>query len=163
MGAVAALADVVVLLALGVDFALLWGLLAFLLSFIPNIGFIISMVAPALMALIQFGPREALLVIVAYSAINLLFDYVLRPRIIGKDLNQSQILTFVAVIVWGVLLGPTGALLSVPLTLITKLILELATGTTRYSALIVEDIPVETPGEAPRVTETPTPPTPIKA
>jgi len=163
MGAVAALADVVVLLALGVDFALLWGLLAFLLSFIPNIGFIISMVAPALMALIQFGPREALLVIVAYSAINLLFDYVLRPRIIGKDLNQSQILTFVAVIVWGVLLGPTGALLSVPLTLITKLILELATGTTRYSALIVEDIPVETPGEAPRVTEMPTLPTPIKA
>jgi AI-2 transport protein TqsA len=149
MGAVAALADLVVLLALGVDFALLWGMLAFLLSFIPNIGFIISMMAPALMALIQYGPREAVLVIIAYSVINLLFDYVLRPRIIGKDLNQSQILTFVAVIVWGVLLGPTGALLSVPLTLITKLILEMATGTAQYSALIVEELPLTIEGEVP--------------
>jgi len=101
------------------------------------------------MALIQYGPREAVLVIIAYSVINLLFDYVLRPRIIGKDLNQSQILTFVAVIVWGVLLGPTGALLSVPLTLITKLILEMATGTAQYSALIVEELPLTIEGEVP--------------
>ena len=160
MGAVAALADTAVLLALGVDFALLWGLLAFLLSFIPNIGFIISMIAPALMALIQFGPREALMVIVAYCVINLLFDYVLRPRIIGKDLNQSQIVTFLAVMLWGVLLGPTGALLSVPLTLIAKLLLEVATGTTQYSALIVEELPPTTDGEAPVVAD---PPTPLKA
>jgi AI-2 transport protein TqsA len=109
------------------------------------------------MALIQFGPREALLVIVAYCVINLLFDYVLRPRIIGKDLNQSQIVTFLAVMLWGVLLGPTGALLSVPLTLIAKLMLEVATGTTQYSALIVEELPIVFDDEAPAVVETPTP------
>ena len=158
MGAIAALADVAVLLWLGIDFALLWGLLAFLLSFIPNIGFIISMVAPALLALIQYGPREAVIVIVAYCIINIFFDYVVRPKIIGKDLNQSAIVTFLAVMLWGALLGPTGALLSVPLTLIVKLMLEVATGTTRYSALIVEEIPPdESDATVAVVVDTPSP------
>lgn len=141
IGAIAAILDVIVLFMMGIDFVLLWGLLSFLMSFIPNIGFIISMIAPALLALIQYGPREAVMVIIAYCVINLLIDYVLRPRLIGRDLNQSQIVTFLAVLLWGVLLGPTGALLSVPLTLIVKLLLEIATGTERYSALIVEDLP----------------------
>ncbi len=158
IGAIAAILDVIVLFWMGVDFVLLWGLLSFLMSFIPNIGFIISMVAPALLALIQFGPWEAFMVIVAYCVINLVIDYVLRPRLIGRDLNQSQIVTFLAVMLWGVLLGPTGALLSVPLTLIAKLLLELATGTTRYSALIVEEIPTETNGAMPVVVaDTPAP------
>ena len=166
IGAIAAILDVIVLFFLGVDFVLLWGLLAFLMSFIPNIGFIISMVAPALLALIQFGPWEALMVIVAYCVINVLIDYVLRPRLIGRDLNQSQIVAFLAVMLWGALLGPTGALLSVPLTLIAKLLLEISTGTTRYSALIVEEIPTETNGAMPMVVaDTPTTeePTPIKS
>jgi len=146
VGAIAAVIDTVVLLGIGVDFALFWGLVSFVMSFIPNIGFIISMLAPALLALIQYGPREAVEVIVAYCIINMAIDYVLRPRIIGQDLDQSQIVTFLAVIGWGALLGPTGALLSVPLTLIAKLMLEIATGTRRYSALIVEEIPTETNG-----------------
>jgi AI-2 transport protein TqsA len=165
IGAIAAILDVIVLFWIGVDFVLLWGLLSFLMSFIPNIGFIISMVAPALLALIQFGPWEAFMVIVAYCVINLLIDYVLRPRLIGRDLNQSQIVTFLAVMLWGVLLGPTGALLSVPLTLITKLLLEVATGTTRYSALIVEEIPTEvSDGTMPLVVDAPAAdaPAPIK-
>jgi predicted PurR-regulated permease PerM len=165
VGAIAAILDVIVLLFMGVDFVLLWGLLSFLMSFIPNIGFIISMIAPALMALIQFGPWEALMVIVAYCAINLVIDYVLRPRLIGRDINQSQIVTFLGVMLWGALLGPTGALLSVPLTLILKLLLEVATGTPRYSALIVEEIPTEdTNGTIALVVEKPVAdePTPIK-
>jgi predicted PurR-regulated permease PerM len=156
VGAIAAVLDMIVLLVMGVDFVLLWGLLSFLMSFIPNIGFIISMIAPALLALIQFGPREALMVIVAYCVINLLIDYVLRPRLIGRDINQSQIVTFLAVMLWGVLLGPTGALLSVPLTLILKLVLEIATGTTQYSALMVEEIPAfESNDQVAIVAETP--------
>jgi predicted PurR-regulated permease PerM len=147
MGAIAAAIDTVVLLVIGVDFALLWGLLSFLLSFIPNIGFMMSMIPPALMALIQFGWREAALVIVAYCVINMVVDYVLRPRIIGKDLNMSQIVTFLSVVVWGALLGPTGALLAVPLTLISKLILEMATGSTQMSALIVEELPADPDAE----------------
>jgi AI-2 transport protein TqsA len=147
IGAIAAILDMIVLFFLGVDFVLLWGLLSFLMSFIPNIGFIISMIAPALLALIQFGPWEALMVIVAYCVINLVIDYVLRPRLIGRDLNQSQIVTFLAVMLWGALLGPTGALLSVPLTLIAKLVLEVASGTTQYSALIVEELPIDGDGE----------------
>jgi predicted PurR-regulated permease PerM len=148
IGAIAAVADVVVLFALGVDFALFFGLVAFVLSFIPNIGFIISMLAPAALALIQYGPLEALQVILAYCVINMLVDYVLRPRMIGKDLNMSQIVAFLAVIIWGALLGPTGALLCIPLTLIAKLLLEMATRTTRYSSLIVEDLPAELEDEA---------------
>ena len=149
MGAIAAIADTVVLLAIGVDFALFWGLLSFLLSFIPNIGFILSMLPPAILALIQFGWEAAALVILAYCAINLLFDYVLRPRIIGKDLNMSQAVTFLSVLLWGLLLGPTGALLSVPLTLIVKLILEMASGSTRMSAMLVEELPCEPGGDMP--------------
>jgi predicted PurR-regulated permease PerM len=161
IGAIAAILDVIVLFWMGVDFVLLWGLLAFLMSFIPNIGFIISMVAPALLALIQFGPWEALMVIVAYCVINVLIDYVLRPRLIGRDLNQSQIVAFLAVMLWGALLGPTGALLSVPLTLILKLLLEISTGTTRYSALIVEEIPTEEAnGTMPLVVDAPVADTP---
>jgi predicted PurR-regulated permease PerM len=157
IGAIAAVADTLVLLWLGVDFALFWGLVSFVLSFIPNIGFIISMLAPALLALIQFGPVAAVQVILAYCVINVLIDYVLRPRILGKDLDQSQIVTFLAVIVWGALLGPTGALLSVPLTLIAKLILEIATGTRQYSMLIVEELPAEIEGLPPVTDSTPAP------
>jgi AI-2 transport protein TqsA len=149
IGAIAAALDTVFLLVIGVDFALLWGLLAFLLSFIRNIGFIMSMVPPALLALLQFGWREALLVIVAYSAINLLIDYVLRPRILGRDLDMSQIVTYLSVVVWGLLLGATGALLAVPLTLIVKVIVEMASGSTRISALIVEEVPEEAVAEIP--------------
>jgi predicted PurR-regulated permease PerM len=149
IGAIAAALDTVFLLVIGVDFALLWGLLAFLLSFIPNIGFIMSMVPPALLALLQFGWWEALLVIIAYCAINLLIDYVLRPRILGRDLDMSQIVTYLSVVVWGLLLGPTGALLAVPLTLIVKLLVEMTTGSTRISALIVEDVPDHAIDEVP--------------
>ena len=164
MGAIAAVADTAVLLVLGVDFALLWGLLSFLLSFVPNIGFIVSMIPPALLALLQFGPAAAALVILAYCAINLLVDYVLRPRIIGRDVNVSQSVTFLGVVVWGLLLGPGGALLSVPLTLISRLLLEMASGTTRYSALIVEELPTEADGEASAVAaDAPTTAQPIVA
>jgi AI-2E family transporter len=143
-----------------VDFALLWGLLSFLLSFVPNIGFIVSMIPPALLALLEFGPESAALVILAYCVINLLVDYALRPRIIGRDVDISQSVTFLGVIVWGLILGPVGALLSVPLTLIVRLLLEMASGTTRYSALIVEELPVEVDGEAPAVAADP--PAPVE-
>jgi predicted PurR-regulated permease PerM len=154
IGAIAAAADTVVLLVMGVDFALFFGLVAFLLSFIPNIGFVISMAAPAVLALIQFGPVAAVQVILAYCVINVLIDYVLRPRIMGKDLNMSQIVAFLAVMVWGALLGPTGALLCIPLTLIAKLFLEMATRTTQYSALIVEELPGVNEDEPVAITET---------
>jgi predicted PurR-regulated permease PerM len=154
IGAIAAAADTIVLLGMGVDFALFWGIVAFLLSFIPNIGFIISMLAPAALALIQFGPVQALQVVVAYCVINVLIDYVLRPRIMGKDLNMSQIVAFLSVMIWGALLGPTGALLCMPLTLITKLLLEMVTRTTRYSALIVEELPAIIDDAVPAVAET---------
>jgi AI-2 transport protein TqsA len=106
------------------------------------------------LALIQFGRVQAVQVIVAYCVINVLIDYVLRPRIMGKDLNMSQIVAFLAVIVWGALLGPTGALLCIPLTLIAKLVLEMATRTTRYSALVVEELPAVIDIAVPAAVET---------
>jgi predicted PurR-regulated permease PerM len=147
LGAIAAAADTVVLLVLGVDFALLWGLLSFLLSFVPNVGFVVSMIPPALLALLELGPEAAVLVILAYCVINLLVDFALKPRIIGRGVDLSQSVTFLGVIVWGLILGPGGALLSVPLTLTARLVLEVASGSTRYSALIVEKLPAESDGE----------------
>ncbi len=83
LGAAAALADTALLLVLGVPYAVLWGLISFLFSFIPNIGFILALIPPAAFALLEHGPASAIAVVVGYVVINLAFDYVLQPRMLS--------------------------------------------------------------------------------
>jgi predicted PurR-regulated permease PerM len=116
LGLVAALLDYVVLVALGVEHALLWGVLSFLLSFVPNIGFALSMLPPMLLALLEHGWVSALIVFVAYQVIN----NVIGPRFVGKQMNISALVSFLSVIFWTWLLGPTGAILAVPLTVLVR-------------------------------------------
>ena len=116
-GLVAAVINTVVLLALGVDFAVLWGVVSFLLSFVPNIGFMIALVPPMLMALVERGFTPALTVIVAYTVINFIVDNVIKPRFVGSTVNLSPLIVVVSLIFWGWLLGPMGALVAVPLTI----------------------------------------------
>jgi len=105
---------------LGVDYALLWGLLAFLFNYVPNIGSIIAAVPPLLLALVQLGATPALLAGVGYLVINLVIGNVLEPKFMGRGLGLSTLVVFVSLIFWGWVLGPVGMLLSVPLTMTVK-------------------------------------------
>ena len=122
-GALVGVVNAIVLYILGVDFPILWGVLAFLFSFIPNIGFMLSMIPPALLALLEFGWTKALIVVAAYIIINAGVDNVLKPKVIGDDLDISVATTFISLVFWGWVLGPLGAILAVPLTLLVKHVL----------------------------------------
>ena len=108
------------MIVIGVDFAILWGFLAFLFSFIPNIGFILSVIPPAVLALIQFGWVQCVIVVVLYVLINTVVDNVVKPRYLGKEFNMSILVVFLSLLFWGWLLGAIGAILGVPLTMIGK-------------------------------------------
>ncbi len=109
---------------LGVDFPLLWGLVAFLLNYVPNLGSIIAGLPPVLLALIQHGPMRALIVLGGIVAINLVFGNVVEPNLMGRRLGISTLVVFLSLLFWGWLWGPVGMLLSVPLTMIVKISLE---------------------------------------
>ncbi len=114
----------IVLTILGVDFPVLWGLLAFLLNYIPTIGSIIAAVPAVLLALVQLGPGAALIATATYVAINIVMGSFIEPRFMGRSLGLSTLVVFVSLVVWGWLLGPVGMLLSVPLTMTAKIALE---------------------------------------
>lgn len=109
---------------LGVDHAQLWGVMAFLLNYVPNIGSIIAAVPAVLLALVQLGPGSALMVAAGYVVINIVIGSVLEPRFMGKGLGLSTLVVFLSLVFWGWVLGPVGMLLSVPLTITVKLALD---------------------------------------
>ncbi|MEW6144490.1 MAG: AI-2E family transporter [Thermodesulfobacteriota bacterium] len=123
-GLIAAVADFVLLLIIGVDFAVLWGFLAFLFSFIPNIGFVLSVVPPALLALLEFGWGHCILVVVGYVVFNSIIDNVIKPRFLGKEFKMSILVVFLSLLFWGWLMGAIGAILGVPLTMAVKRIVD---------------------------------------
>jgi AI-2 transport protein TqsA len=108
--------------AFGLEAALLWGLLAFVLNFIPNIGSIIAAAPPVAIALIEYGPGRAVAILAGYLVINNVIGNLLEPKIMGRALGLSPLAVVLSVIIWGWLLGPIGALLSVPLTMTVKLL-----------------------------------------
>jgi AI-2 transport protein TqsA len=120
LGIAAALLNYIALLFLGIDYALLWAVLSFLLSFVPNIGFVLSMIPPMLLGLLEHGWVNAILVFAAYQLINTLIDNVIGPRFVGRQMNISALLSFLSVLFWAWVLGPTGAILSVPLTVLIR-------------------------------------------
>lgn len=109
---------------IGVNHPLLWGLLAFLLNYIPNIGSIIAAIPAVLLALIQLGPVGATLCATLYLAVNTIIGNMLEPRFMGQGLGLSTLVVFISLVFWGSMLGPVGMLLSIPLTMIVKIALE---------------------------------------
>ena len=105
----------------GVDYAVLWGVLAFMLNFIPNIGSIIAAVPAVLLTMVQLGFASALLVAMVYVTVNVIIGSVVEPKYMGKGLGLSTLVVFVSLVFWGWVLGPVGMLLSVPLTITVKL------------------------------------------
>jgi len=109
---------------IGVDYPLLWGVLAFLLNYVPNIGSIIAAVPVVLLALVQLGTLSALLTAVLYGAVNMIIGNAVEPRFMGRGLGLSTLVVFLSLVFWGWVLGPVGMLLSVPLTITVKIALE---------------------------------------
>jgi predicted PurR-regulated permease PerM len=120
VGAGVGLCNTVLLWALGVDFALLWGVVAFLFNYIPIIGYWVALIPPVLLALLEFGPGRALLVFLGYWLINGTAENVLKPKLMGEGLNLAPVVVFLSVFFWGAVLGPLGALLSIPMTMAIK-------------------------------------------
>ncbi|WP_111976461.1 AI-2E family transporter [Algibacillus agarilyticus] len=108
----------------GVDYIILWGLLAFLLNYIPTIGSIIAAVPVILLALLQVGLGGAGVIALGYFAINTVMGNMIEPRYMGKGLGISTLVVFLSLVFWGWLLGTVGMLLSVPLTMVVKIALE---------------------------------------
>ena len=123
-GLIAAVMNTILLMALGVDFPILWGVLSFLLSFVPNIGFIIALVPPALLALIEHGFVRPVVVVVSYTMINFVVDNIIKPRFVGATVDLSPLVVVVSLLFWGWLLGPMGALVAVPLSIGLKFFFE---------------------------------------
>jgi len=112
------------LLIIGVDFALLWGLLAFMLNYIPSIGSIIAAIPAVLLAFIQFGFFEGIITGVIYLVVNFVIGSIIEPPLLGKNLGLSPLVVFISLIFWGYILGPIGMLIAAPLTMILKIIFD---------------------------------------
>jgi predicted PurR-regulated permease PerM len=112
------------LFILGVDYPILWGFLAFLLNYIPNIGSIVSAIPVVILTVIQLGFGSALLVAAGYTAVNFVIGNVVEPRLMGRKLGLSTLVVFLSLIFWGGVLGFVGAILSIPLTMTLKFAFE---------------------------------------
>ena len=126
-----------VLWLIGVDYPLLWGLLAFLLNYVPNIGSIIAAIPAVLLAIIQLGWGYAVAVILLYVAINVIIGNVIEPRFMGKGLGLSTLVVLLSLIFWGWVLGPVGMLLSIPLTMMVKIAMD-HNEETRWIAVLLD-------------------------
>jgi predicted PurR-regulated permease PerM len=120
VGLVTGLFDTIFFLILGVDFAILWGIMAFLLSYIPTLGFWIAAIPPTFLTWLEFGWPRALVVFLGIVLINGFAENVVKPRYMGKGLNLSPFVVVFSVVFWTAILGPLGAILSIPMTLIFK-------------------------------------------
>ncbi|MFJ5872343.1 AI-2E family transporter [Dietzia maris] len=119
-GLLVAVIDTVALMILGVPLALVWGVLAFVTNYIPNIGFVLGLVPPALFALLTGGPVEAIWVVVIYSVVNLVMQSFIQPKFTGDAVGLTPTVTFLSLVFWSAIAGALGAILAVPLTLAVK-------------------------------------------
>lgn len=122
LSALVAVLVTVIYLIFGVDFALVWGLLFFVLSFIPNIGFMLSVIPVFFITLLEFGFPRAAIVVILVIVINTIVDNYFSPKIMGRSVGLSTLTVFLSVFFWGWVLGGIGALMSVPLMLAVKLL-----------------------------------------
>ena len=122
---------------LGVDFPILWGVCAFLLNFIPNIGSIIAPIPAMFLAFVQLGSFDALLTGMGFLAVNLVMGNFIEPKFMGKGVGLSPLVVFLSLMLWGWVFGPVGMLLSIPLTIIVKFALE-ANPKMRWLAILLD-------------------------
>lgn len=136
-GLIVAALDVVALMILGIPLPFVWGVLSLITNYIPNIGFVLGLIPPATLAFFEGGWQLSVWVIVIYTAINVIIQSAIQPKIVGDAVGLSATLTFVSLIFWGWVLGPLGALLAVPMTLFAKAMLIDIDPTTNWAAPLI--------------------------
>ena len=119
-GAIVAVFDWILLAVLGIPYAWLWALLAFVTNFIPNIGFILGLIPPALVGWLLFDWQTAVIIAVGYSVLNVVIQTLIQPKVVGDRVQLNTTLTFLALIIWTYLLGGLGAILAIPMTLLIR-------------------------------------------
>ena len=150
-GLIVAVLDTGALWLLGVPAPLVWGLLAFITNYIPNIGFVIGLIPPMILGLLVGGLPLMLSVLAVYSVLNVVIQSVIQPRVVGGAVGLSGSLTFLSLVVWAWLLGALGALLAVPLSLLVKaLLVDIASGEKWLSPLIDASDRAPEPPDDPR-------------
>lgn len=139
-GLIVAIIDGIILAFLDIPMPVAWAMLSFITNYIPNIGFFIGLVPPALLGLLEGGPLTALWVIIAYSVVNVLIQSFIQPKFTGDAVGLTPTTTFISLLFWAIVIGPLGTILAVPLTLFAKAIFVDASPQTRWlEAFLVPD------------------------
>ena len=148
-GLIVAVLDVVALGILGVPMAVTWGVLSFITNYIPNIGFFIGLIPPALLALVDSGPWTALWVVVAYAALNFVIQTLIQPKFTGDAVGLNTTTTFLSLLFWAEVIGALGTILAIPLTLFVKALLIASDPRSRWVSIFLSagDAPVRAPDE----------------
>jgi AI-2 transport protein TqsA len=140
-GFIVALLDVALLYLLDIPLPWMWGLLAFITNYIPNIGFVIGVIPPLLLGLLEHGWSGALAVLVGYCLLNVVIQSVIQPRFVGQAVGLSTSLTFLSLVFWAWVFGPLGALLAIPFSLCAKAFLVDADPRTRWLVPMLSGAP----------------------
>ena len=151
-GGIVAVLDTTALLILGIPAAFLWGLLAFVTNYIPNVGFIIGLIPPTILAFLQGGPSLAVTVLIVYCALNFVIQSVLQPKFVGDAVGLTTTMSFLSLIIWTFILGPIGAILAIPASLLVKGLLVDIDPQARWLQLFLGDaaVPKDQPAEPTR-------------
>ncbi|MBA3528588.1 MAG: AI-2E family transporter [Propionibacteriaceae bacterium] len=143
-GLIVAILGVIGLLIIGVPLAVTWGVLAFVTNYIPNIGFLLGLIPPTLVALLDGGVGPAIAVIVLYTVLNVVIQTLIQPRFTGDVVGINGTVAFISLIFWSYLLGALGALLAVPATLLVKSLLVDNSTSGRWFRALIDPAPKET-------------------
>jgi len=140
VGAVTGFGNAVLLLILGVDFAILWGVVAFLLSYIPVVGFWLALIPPFVLALLEFGLPTALIVLAGFVLINGSAENIVKPKLMGEGLDLAPSVVFLSLIFWTAILGPLGAILALPMTMAVKQLILESDEQNRWMAALISSV-----------------------
>lgn len=119
-GGIVAVLDWILLAVLGIPYSWLWALLAFATNFVPNIGFVIGLVPPAIVGWLVSDWQTAVIIVIGYSVLNVVIQTLIQPKVVGDTINLNTTLTFLALVFWTFLLGGLGAILAIPMTLLVR-------------------------------------------
>ncbi|MER5319968.1 AI-2E family transporter [Streptosporangium roseum] len=148
-GLIVAVLDAAALWIMGVPLPLLWGLLAFITNYIPNIGFVIGVIPPALLALLDSGPSTMVAVVVVYSVLNFVIQSVIQPKFVGESAGLSTTVTILSLLVWAYALGALGAILAVPLSAFARALLIDSDPAARWATPLISGRLPGRPGRTP--------------
>ncbi len=146
-GLIVAILDGIALVILGVPLAVVWALFSFLTNYIPNIGFVVGLIPPALVALFAKDWQTAVLVIVIYSLLNFVIQSIIQPRFAGESVGVTPTISFISLLVWAAVLGGMGTLLALPMTLLIKALLVDSDPDARWVNALIASDPAESTRE----------------